>query len=127
MADVAHAAGLSAEDFATLLQDVAEDPERAFADLRELLIDVLADLYASAGAEEALEALSRFESHRFFALLHHFELSNWVLHARVHAGSRVHDDERAAAIDHALREAPVALDWLVREWVEPALRVASPH
>lgn len=122
MAEVASAAGLGAEDFEALLHDVAADPERAFSDLRELLVDVLSALHASAGADEALAALGGFESHRFFSLLHHFELSNWVLHARVHARGGEHADERAAEVDRALRKAPVPLDWLVNEWVDPALR-----
>lgn len=121
MAEVAAAAGMPADDFEAMLGDIAADPELAFSDLRELLVDVLDALHASSGAAEALEALSRFEGHRFFALLHHFELSNWVLHARVHARAGGDSATEAEAVERALRAAPMALDWLVREWVEPAL------
>lgn len=122
MADAAEAAGLSADDFEALLEGVARDPERAFADLRELLSDTTAALFASGSVEEALAALVGFDNHRFAALLHHYELSNWVLYARAYAKSSPELEARVEAVDHAMRAAPVALDWLVAEWVMPALR-----
>jgi hypothetical protein len=120
MADAAEAAGLSMERFEILLEEVAHDPERAFADLRELLSDASLALFASDSAELALQALARLDSHRFHSLLHHYELSNWVLHARAFAAHG--PDERALEIDRQLRAAPVAIEWLTTEWVEPALR-----
>ena len=85
MAESAEAAGLSAEDFDALLHGIAEDPDRAFEDLRELLFDAANALTACGNVEEALAALSRFDGHRFASLLHHYELSNWVLFARAYA------------------------------------------
>jgi len=119
MAEAAEAAGLSSDDFETLLESVAADPERAFADLRELLSDATAALFASDSVDAALAALTRFDDHRFAALLHHYELSNWVLYARAYAGPSPQSDSRVVDLERALRTAPVALDWLEREWVLP--------
>jgi len=120
MAEAADAAGLSAADFETMLGDIADDPEGAFADLRELLSDAAAALFASDSVETALVALERFDDHRFASLLHHYELSNWVLYARAYARPSAPLEARVAAIDAAMRGAPVAFDWLVDEWVAPA-------
>jgi hypothetical protein len=120
MAESARGAGLAEDDFEALLADIAREPERAFADLRELLSDATAALFGSAGAGEALAALNRLDTHRFGSLLHHYELSNWVLYAHAYgSGSGV--DSRAGDIDAALRTAKVPLDWLSSAWVAPAL------
>jgi len=118
MADCAEAAGLAADDFDGLLQSIALDPDRAFSDLRELLCDATAALFLSDTAEAALVALSRFDAHRFAPLLHHYELSNWVLYARAYAHPSAATDARVMEIERALRAAPVALDWLTKEWVQ---------
>ena len=117
MAEVAEAAGLPAERFEALLEEVAADPERAFEDLRELLFDAGTSLVACAGVDEAAAALARFDAHRFGALLHHYELSNWILYAR--ARGPIAPDPAVRAMDRALREADVALDWLERAWLPP--------
>ncbi len=121
MAEAAEAAGLPEDDFEELLNGIALDPELAFADLRELLSDATAALHASDTAEKALVALSRFDGHRFAPLLHHYELSNWVLYARAWARPPSDIDARVEAVDRALRQAPVALEWLTTEWVVAAL------
>jgi hypothetical protein len=121
MAEVAEAAGLPEAAFEALLEGVAADPERAFEDLRELLFDAATALLGSApeppGIDEAAATLERFEAHRFGALLHHYEISNWLLYARAHAGGRLAPDPAVRGIDAALRGAPVALDWLERAWL----------
>jgi hypothetical protein len=130
MKDVAGAAGLDDPDFAALLTEVADSPERAFADLRALLFDACTALYASADTEAALRAFGKLDAHRFAPLLHHYELSNWILYARAHdrtdGSDRGSEDEPADSktrvLDFGLRERPDALDWLSREWVAPALR-----
>jgi len=119
MAEATHAAGLSARKFEALLADVANEPERAFADLRALLFTAALALYDCTTANEAQAALARFEDHRFAALLHHYELSNWILFSRAHARSR--DSARARKVDQALRAAD-ALEWLTAKWIAPALR-----
>lgn len=124
MADCAESGGLAAADFEALLHGVAQDPERAFADLRELLYDVTAALFASDDTEAAHAALVRFDDHRFAPILHHYELSNWVLYARAYGRPAVSIDARVEAVDRALRTAPVALDWLTAQWV---LAGPSPH
>lgn len=121
MADCAAAAGMSDEGFEELLEGIAKDPERAFEDLRELLFDATTALVACGDVDDAFATLSRFDSHRFAALLHHYELSNWVLYARAYAGGALGPDPRVRAVDASLREASVALDWLVRQWLTPAL------
>jgi hypothetical protein len=130
MKDVAGAAGLDDPDFAALLTQVADSPERAFADLRALLFDACTALYASADTEAALRAFGKLDAHRFAPLLHHYELSNWILYARAQdrtdGSDRGSEDEPADSktrvLDFGLRERPDALDWLSREWVAPALR-----
>ncbi len=121
MADAADAAGLDSAGFDALLQSMAADPERAFEDLRQLLFDVTTDLVACSDTEAALTVLSRHESRRFGALLHRYELSNWVLYARAYASAALAPDPAVRAIDAKLREAEVALDWLTAAWVVPAL------
>lgn len=121
MADAAEAAGLSEDGFEALLQGISADPDRAFEDLRELLFDAASALVSSRGIDQAAEILERFENHRFAPLLHHYELSNWILYARAYAPGRLAPDPAVRAIDAALRSAGVALDWLESHWVTPAL------
>jgi hypothetical protein len=125
MAEAAEGAGLSEADFNGLLHGIADDPERAFADLRELLFDATTALLECASADAALTALARFDEHRFGPLLHRYELSNWVLYARAYGQKTTTPDARVAEIDQALRHAPVALDWLTTDWVLPALAAGS--
>jgi hypothetical protein len=127
MADVAEAAGLDEAAFASLLGSVAKEPERAFEDLRQLLFDAATTLVRCRTIGEAASALEAKDGHRFGALLHHYELSNWVLYARAYAAAAPQGEEaradrdaearRALAIDAALRSAPVSLDWLTERWL----------
>lgn len=119
MADAADAAGLDEDGFESMLESIATDPERAFADLRELLFDATSALFACGTVEEASLALAKHDAHRFASLLHRYELSNWVLYARAY-GSKAPDD-RARTIDATLRSEKLSLDWLTNEWVTPAL------
>jgi hypothetical protein len=119
MADAADAAGVGEDEFEQMLEGIAADPDRAFTDLRELLFDATAALFACHSPEQALAALAAFDSHRFTSLLHRYELSNWLLYARAYGDPA--DDPRARAVDHALREAKVSLDWLAANWITPAL------
>ncbi len=123
MAEVAEAAGLSEAGFEALLEAVAADPDRAFEDLRALLFDAATALVACADVDAAAEALARFDGHRFGPLLHHYELSNWVLYARAHArsdvGSALGPEPQVRALDAALRAAPSALDLLEQAWLAP--------
>jgi len=126
MAEAAGDAGLPAEDFTALMQAVCRDPERAFEDMRALLLDVATALLACRGAVEAERALGRFAAHRFMPLLHHYELSTWILSARAHAGppSSTPDARSAraaaavAAADRSLRKAPISLAWLADHWID---------
>jgi hypothetical protein len=125
MADAANAAGLSEEAFEAMLEGIVQDPERAFADLRELLSDATLALLGCRGMDDALGVLERFESHRFAALLHRYELSNWVLYARAYApapAAHGAPDPRVRAVEEALRGAADPLGWLTRTWVDPALK-----
>ena len=116
IADSAAGAGMSDTDFNAMLESVAADPDRAFEDLRALLFDATTALLGATSALEALTLLSTFDDHRFGALLHHYELSNWVLYARAYA-STLAPDPAVRAIETSLRSAPVALDWLSKEWL----------
>ncbi len=120
MAEATEAAGLDEDGFESMLEAIASGPERAFADLRELLFDATSALFAAPDAGAATTALASFDSHRFASLLHRYELSNWVLYARAYGDAA--GGERARALDAALRAEKLPLEWLVREWVTPALR-----
>jgi hypothetical protein len=116
MAATADAAGLSAARFEALIAGLAAAPERAFAQLRELLTDATTALFACKGGEEAFAALAAFDRRPLSALLHRYELSNWVLYARAAPGS-ARADRRARTVDRALRRAASPLDWLAEHWI----------
>jgi hypothetical protein len=109
-------AGLTTDAVEALLADMTEDPERAFGDLRCLLFDAALALVDCADVDAAAEALERFASHRFISLLHHYEVSNWVLYARAYAGAPRADDP-ALAMERAMRAAPSTLAWLREHWL----------
>lgn len=119
MAETADEAGMPEQDFEKMLEDVAADPEAAFASLRSLLVDATATLASAKGMEDALAALTTFESHRFGALLHRYELSNWLLYTRAYGDPA--PDEKTNAMEKALREAKDPLQWLTDNLVTPAL------
>ena len=123
MAETAQAAGLSRASFARLLAGFSRAPDRAFEDLRELLFDAATALFACRTPEQGHAALRAFDRHRYAALLHRFELSNWVLYAR--AWGREGRDAHARAVDRALRRAKAPLGWLGARWVAPALAAAT--
>jgi len=85
MSEAASATGLGKKSFAALLQSLAVDPEQAFADLRSLLFTASTSLLAAPTMAAALKTLERLDTHRFSSLLHHYELSTWVLYARAYA------------------------------------------
>lgn len=116
MAEAAAQAGLDEDAFAELLNGVAHNPERAFEELRALLLDTCMALVACPNAEAAQVALERLETHRFGSLLHHYQLSNWILHARAYAGS-IDRDAGVQAIDQQLRAAESSLQWLKDNWL----------
>lgn len=118
MAQSTSEAGLSADDFETLLQGIADDPDRAFEDLRHLLFEATTALAACGGVNDALDVLSLFDTHRFASLIHHYEISNWVLYARAYAKNGLPAAGRAREIDRELQKAPVALEWLTKTWID---------
>jgi hypothetical protein len=118
MADAALGAGASEDDFETMLDDIAKDPERAFEDLRQLLFDASCDLMASRDAQEAMNAMERHDAHRFGALLHHYELSTWVLYARAYASHALGADERVRTIDRELRSENDSVEFLRKRWID---------
>jgi hypothetical protein len=118
MGEAAEEAGLSEVAFAALLDTVAENPERAFEDLRALLFDVSCALLGCRDAPQAQRTLERFAGHRFESLLHHYQLSIWVLYARAYAAPAPDQEQLVCALDMALRQAPVSLDWLLEHWMD---------
>ncbi len=109
-------AGLSPDDVEAMLGSVAEDPDRAFGDLRELLFDVAMALVEAPDVDAAATVLDGFADHRFIGLLHHYELSNWVLYARAYARPAEASDP-AVAMDASMRAAPSTLGWLETNWL----------
>jgi hypothetical protein len=121
MSECAQEAGLSESGFTALLEEVSREPERAFEDMRVLLLDAATALYPCRGATEAQAALEGFAGHRFEGLLHHFQLSNWILYARAHAARQSDPDPAVTEADAALRRAPISLDWLDERWIDADL------
>ena len=120
IAECAGEAGLSEAGFSALLEEVVRQPEQAFEDLRALLFDAATELLACPGVTEAQAVLEGFADRRFAPLLHHYQLSNWILYARAYAPRPLGADAVAMELERALREAPVSLDWLDRQLVEAA-------
>lgn len=123
MLDAADAAGCADAAFAVLLQGVCDDPEGSFESLRQLLYDALLGLLAAPDADAGLGVLVATDRHRFGPLLHHYELSNWLQHAR--AAPHNASAQRARDVDVALRAAPVSLDWLQDRWLSAAAPTAA--
>jgi hypothetical protein len=86
LTDAAMDAGMSEEDFEAELQRIVDDPERAFEDLRALLFDACVALVGEVDLDAAAAKLSALRGRRFYEILHHYELSNWLLHVRARAG-----------------------------------------
>ena len=116
LAETAEAAGVEEAAFTALMETVRADPERAFEDLRQLLYDAMLGLSRCPDADAALTLLTTLETHRFGCLLHHYELANWLQHARVAPVNASAD--RARDVDAQLRTAGVSLDWLARRWID---------
>jgi hypothetical protein len=121
MAECAAEAGLPEAGFSALLEEVVRQPERAFEDLRALLFDAASALVACSGVAEAQAVLQGLADRRFAPLLHHYQLSNWILYARAYAHPPA-ADAVAIEVDRALRQAPVSLEWLDRHFVEVAAK-----
>jgi hypothetical protein len=120
MGEAAEQAGIDAAQFAALLDAVVLDPEQAFEDLRSLLFQVARQLLGCRNASEAQQVFASFTGHRFTCLLHHYELSNWVLYARAYGAAAPAQERAVHELDQTLRDAPVALDWLRDHWLTPA-------
>ncbi len=120
MAEVAGAAGLDEAAFESLLEDIAGAPETAFRDLRALLFDASVALIASASPEVTATTLARFDGQRFAPILHHFELSTWVLRARLERAKpdpSWDDGSDARRVDEKLREESDPLAWIEQNWL----------
>jgi hypothetical protein len=116
MSDAAQAAGLNAKRFSKLLERCAADPELAFEHLRQLLFDATGALFAADSAVAGDRALAKFDQHPFAPLLHHYELSNWVLYARAYGDAK--PDVRVRVFDAKLRSASEPMLWLREQWLE---------
>jgi hypothetical protein len=119
LTDAALDAGMSEEDFEAELRRIVDDPERAFEDLRALLFDAATALAGEVPLDEAAARLGALSGRRFYPLLHHYELSNWILHVRARAGgaAAVGVDAKVRGLDAELRAAKDSLDWLEQRWV----------
>ena len=115
LAEEAASAGVSARAFRTMLAAIARDPEGAFGELRALLFSVSTALLAARGVDAAARVLERSRGHRFSSLLHHYNLSTWILYARAFGTPAT--GGAPARIDRALRRAPRPLAWLERSWL----------
>jgi len=117
MAEAAADAGTDETMFTSLIEAVAADPERAFEDLRALLFDAARQLLGCASPEAAQAVFESLAQHRFGCLLHHYQLSNWLLHVRAYGTPNDDIDAAIATLDAQLRTAPVSLNWLAEHWL----------
>jgi len=117
MRDVAADAGLSDGDFESLLEGVCADPGQAFDDLRALLFQTTTELWACRGVVEAASVLEGATKHRFGPLLHHFQLSNWILYARAYARAAPAQARAVNQLDGLLRGTKQGLSWLQENWL----------
>jgi hypothetical protein len=128
LSECAQEAGLSDARFAALLDDVTREPERAFEDMRTLLLDATTALLRCRDADQAQLTLEGFAGHRFEPLLHHYQLSNWILYARAYApgaasaatGDRDDQSARVARLDATLRQSADPLAWLADHLIDDA-------
>jgi hypothetical protein len=119
MGDAAADAGVDEAAFEASLGEIAAAPERAFEDLRALLVDAAGALVRCDGLDAAADALAALRGRRFAELLHHYALSNWVLYARAYGD--LAPDPRVRALDAELRAAGAgALDLLATRWLGDA-------
>jgi hypothetical protein len=119
MAEAAAEAGLDEAAFERLLEGVSAAPERAFEDLRALLVDAGTALLACADAAAAHDVLEGLGGHRFAPLLHHYQLSNWILYSRAYARPSAGGDDAVRALDRELRASPDSLAWVEARWLAP--------
>jgi hypothetical protein len=119
MAEAAREAGLADAAFTALTQAVVQEPERAFEELRALLFDAATALLACRDAAGALAVLEGFAGRRFAPLLHHYQLSNWILYARAYGAASPVADAAVRALDGTLRAASGgdSLAWLLDNWL----------
>jgi hypothetical protein len=117
MAEAAEQAGLDETAFARLIDGVRAAPERAFDELRALLFDAGTALLACADVDAAQAALEGFAGARFAPLLHHFQLSNWILYSRAYARLAPGADEPIHELDRTLRGSGDGLAWIERNWL----------
>ncbi len=114
MADAAADAGVHEAAFAALIDRASREPEICFEQLRQLLYDVSMDLHGCEDIESAAMVFEKHGEHPFAGLMHHYELSTWVLFARCYGSA---GGEHAAATDAALRSSPDSIVWLGDNWI----------
>lgn len=119
MADAAAEAGMSDEAFEQMLAATTESPEAAFEGLRATIYETTCALANAGTTEDALAILRAARDRPYGALLHHFELSTWVLKARGRLSADGAAGEEVERLHATLKSEPVAMDWLSVNWVVP--------
>lgn len=125
MQEAAAEGGLDEAGFAQLLEAIAAEPERAFEDLRCLLYDAGLALAAAPDANAAATILDELAPRRMSPLLHHFQMSNWILYARAYAArpdraGLAAEIAEIQALDRNLRsqrDSAHSLGWLETTWL----------
>lgn len=113
-------AGYDERDARARFERAASDPDAAFESLRGLLFDVSTALLDARTLDEATAVFDRFDAHPDAPLLHHYELSNWLLHCKAYAQPDASAAQRARSLHETLRAAPSSVDWLDAHWLQPA-------
>lgn len=121
MSDACASAGMEEGAFTQLLQGASEEPEQSFESLRQLLFDASCTFIASTGLDDAVTALQQYSRHPFAPLLHHYELSTWVLYTKAYADD-LESAEAVTSADQALRQANDPIAWLDTNWLQEETR-----
>lgn len=114
-------AGYDERDAALRFEAAASDPASAFESLRALLFDVSTSLLEARSLDEATAVFDRFDAHPDAPLIHHYELSNWILHCKAYAKGDERSAQKARDAHERLRAAESSIAWLDERWLRPAL------
>lgn len=118
------AAGRSLDVLRGLLAGVRDEPEAAFADLRELLFVATRALYDAETSSDAFEVLQQVDEHPLGCVFFRHRVADWLLQIRASKGAA--EDPETQAFAAALGEQPAPIAWLLERWLRPEERAAAP-
>jgi hypothetical protein len=113
-------AGGSDDQMRSLAGGARDDPEAAFADLRELLFVGTQALLECERSDDAFAVLRQIDAQPLGCLFHAYRVADWVLQVKASGAKR--DDEAVDRLDAELRAQRAPVAWLIDRWLTPAER-----